>query len=204
MANLITAYLLICQPKSIWESLLVFTILIFFVNAAKTLNPDNDNLYYNRIKSRYYSPHGFNKFKTELPRRASDSCFSVLHNNVRSLRRNLENFQVHLLDELNCDFSIIGVSETKIISEKAWILIQTYLDIFLNALRHLSPLEVLACTLMNLWSIQLLKKHQMRLSRRYGLKSIPHKNVTSFVVLYIDSIILRNASKNILTKLLRN
>ena len=139
-----------------------------------------------------------------IARRASDSCVSVLHNNVRSLRRNLENFQVHLLDELNCDFSVIGVSETKIISEKAWILIQTYLDIFLNALRHLSPLEVLACTLMNLWSIQLLKKHQMRLSRRYGLKSIPHKNVTSFVVLYIDSIILRNASKNILTKLLRN
>ena len=27
--NLITAYLLICQPKSIWKSLLVFTILIF-------------------------------------------------------------------------------------------------------------------------------------------------------------------------------
>ena len=39
-------------------------------------------------------------------------------NNVRSLRRNLENFQVHLLDELNFDFSIIGVSETKIISGK--------------------------------------------------------------------------------------
>ena len=46
-------------------------------------------------------------------------CFSVLHNNVRSLRRNVkENFQVHLLDELNFDFSIIGVSETKIISGK--------------------------------------------------------------------------------------
>ena len=27
--------------------------------------------------------------------------FSLLHNNVRSLRRNLENLQVHLLDELN-------------------------------------------------------------------------------------------------------
>lgn len=128
----------------------IYDLDLFRLNAAKTLNLDNDNLCYNRVQSRYYSPHSFNKFKTELPRRASDSCFSVLHNNVRSLRRNLENFQVHLLDELNCDFSIIGVSETKIISEKAWILIQTYLDIFLNALRHLSPLEVLACTLMNL------------------------------------------------------
>ena len=37
---------------------------------------------------------------------------------MRSLRQNLENFQVHLLDELNFDFSIIGVSETKIISGK--------------------------------------------------------------------------------------
>ena len=35
-----------------------------------------------------------------------------------ALGRNLENFQVHLLDELNFDFSIIGVSETKIISGK--------------------------------------------------------------------------------------
>ena len=38
----------------------------------------------------------------------------MLHNNVRSLQRNLENFQVHLLDELDYDFSLIGVSETKI------------------------------------------------------------------------------------------
>ena len=35
-----------------------------------------------------------------------------------ALGRNLENFQVHLLGELNFDFSIIGVSETKIISGK--------------------------------------------------------------------------------------
>ena len=41
-----------------------------------------------------------------------------LHNNIRSLKRNLENFQVHLLDELNFEFSIIGVSETKTISGK--------------------------------------------------------------------------------------
>ena len=33
------------------------------------------------------------------------------------IKRNLEN-QVHLLDELNFEFSIIGVSETKIISGK--------------------------------------------------------------------------------------
>ena len=117
--NLITAYLLICQPKSIWESLLVFTILIF--SGSLQLKPlilimiTCATIVFRAVT---YSPHSFNKFQTELPRRASDSCFSVLHNNVRSLRRNLENFQVHLLDELNFDFSVIGVCETKIISGK--------------------------------------------------------------------------------------
>ena len=71
-----------------------------------------------RIQSRYFSPHSFNKFKSKLPRYAGNSCFSLLHKNVRSLKRNLENFQVHLLDELDYDFSLIGVSETKINSLK--------------------------------------------------------------------------------------
>ena len=37
-----------------------------------------------------------------------------VHNNVRSLRRNLENLQVHLLDELHYRFSVIRITETKI------------------------------------------------------------------------------------------
>ena len=57
----------------------IYDLDLFRLNAAKTLNPGNDYLYYNRIQSFYYSPHSFNKFKTELPRRVSDSCFSVLH-----------------------------------------------------------------------------------------------------------------------------
>ena len=80
-------------------------------------NP-GDSLYNYLIHSRYYSPYSFYKFKSELPSRVSDSSFSLLHNNIKSLKRNLENFQVHLLDELNFEFSIIGVSETKIISGK--------------------------------------------------------------------------------------
>ena len=47
-------------------------------------------------------------------RNENNASFSLLHNNVRSLRRNLENFQVHLLDELDYPFSVIGISETKI------------------------------------------------------------------------------------------
>ena len=37
-----------------------------------------------------------------------------MHTNIRSLKRNLENFQTHLLDELDFHFNIIGVTETRI------------------------------------------------------------------------------------------
>jgi exonuclease III len=43
-----------------------------------------------------------------------NSSFSIFHNNVVSLNRNLENLHTHLLDELDFHFNIIGVTETKI------------------------------------------------------------------------------------------
>ena len=88
-----------------------------YLNALGDPTP-GDSLYNHRIHSHNYSPYSFYKFKSELPSRVSDSSFSLLHNNIRSFKRNLENFQVHLLDELNFEFSIIGISETKIISGK--------------------------------------------------------------------------------------
>ena len=39
--------------------------------------------------------------------------FRSLTQTIRSLKRNLENFQTHLLDELDFHFSIIGVTETR-------------------------------------------------------------------------------------------
>ena len=42
----------------------------------------------------------------------------MFHNNVRSLRSNKENLQIHLLDELKYGFSVIGISEKKITEEK--------------------------------------------------------------------------------------
>lgn len=71
----------------------------------------------NVVRSNYYSPHSFNNMKNNLnnnalPNKASN--FSILHNNIRSMRRNLENFQTHLLDELNYHFNIIGITETRI------------------------------------------------------------------------------------------
>ena len=87
----------------------IYDLDLFSLNTGVAHNPDF-NLYNHRIQSRYFSPHSFNKFKSKFPRYTGNSCFSLLHNNVRSLKRNLENFQVHLLDELDYDFSLIGVS----------------------------------------------------------------------------------------------
>ena len=44
---------------------------------------------------------------------ATSSTFSFLHNIVRSLKRNLDDFQVDLLDELQYRFNVFGVTETK-------------------------------------------------------------------------------------------
>ena len=95
----------------------IYDLNLFMLNVLQDPNP-GDNLYNHRIHRHYYSPYCFYKFKSDLLSRARDSSFSLLHNSIRSLKRNLENFQVHVLQELNFEFSIIGVSETKIISGK--------------------------------------------------------------------------------------
>ena len=87
---------------------------LFTLNVRENINPDL-NLINQHIHSNYYSPHSFNVLRNRLSSSLDDDFkFSLLHNNVRSLRRNLEDLQVHLLDELGHCFSIIGVSETKI------------------------------------------------------------------------------------------
>jgi hypothetical protein len=49
----------------------------------------------------------------KLSEKEIQSSFSIFHNNIVSINRNLENLTV-LLDELDFYFSIIGVTETKI------------------------------------------------------------------------------------------
>ena len=55
----------------------------------------------NRIASRYFVPHSFKKMKTKLSKDETISSFSVFHNNVVSLNRNLENLQTQLLREVD-------------------------------------------------------------------------------------------------------
>ena len=52
--------------------------------------------------------------KNKLTKDDFDCSFSIFHNNISSLNRNLENLQTHVLDELNFHFDIIGVTETKL------------------------------------------------------------------------------------------
>lgn len=69
----------------------------------------------NQIRANYYSPHTFNNTKksNRFPFPNGNS-FSILHNNVRSLRANFDNFQDHLICEPDHKFDILGISETKI------------------------------------------------------------------------------------------
>ena len=68
----------------------------------------------NSVRSNYYSPHSFAEFKKCFSTSNVQTCFSILHNNVRSLRCNFEKLETHLLDELDYSFDIISITETKI------------------------------------------------------------------------------------------
>ena len=72
------------------------------------IDPDQNTM--QRIQSQYFSPHSFSKRIAN----SSNPSFSILHLNVRSLKRNLEKLQDHLLAELNLPFSV----ETRIKNTK--------------------------------------------------------------------------------------
>ena len=74
----------------------------------------DDNLLNQRIFTRYFSPHSLKQHMNRLTKDTLESSFTIFHNNIRSLRRNLETLVTHYLHELNMNFNIIGVTETKI------------------------------------------------------------------------------------------
>ena len=67
-----------------------------------------------QIRTFYHSSNSFKQLQNSWTKLNKMSGLSIFHNNVRSLKRNLENLQVQLLDELDFHFNIIGVTETKI------------------------------------------------------------------------------------------
>ena len=101
-----------CKTKRDLDKLTcLYDLDLFTLNTVLDCNLNPDNQSFVRIPSWYYSPHSFRQIKTKVE---TDTSFSVFHNNVVSLNRNLENLQTHILHELNFHFNIIGVSETKI------------------------------------------------------------------------------------------
>ena len=81
-------------------------------NPNSDINPDY-NIMSNHIHSRYYSPNSFQKID-KASKSLNDNRFTFFHNNVCSLRKNLDHLQIHILDELGFSFSIIGITETRI------------------------------------------------------------------------------------------
>ena len=71
-----------------------------------------DNLYNQRIHSRYFTPHSFKEQNDVIEN--DDDSFSIFHNNLISLSKNFENLQSSILDELGFNLNIIGITETKI------------------------------------------------------------------------------------------
>ena len=86
---------------------------LFNLNTDSNSNPDL-NLFVRPIHSNYYSPYSFSQIANSSSFDKFTSGFSIIHNNLRSVKRNLENFQTHLLSELNYHFDVIGITETRI------------------------------------------------------------------------------------------
>lgn len=87
----------------------LYDLDIFSLNTKQSTDINPDLQCFDKLRSNYYSPHSFSAFKKSVKK-----SFSILHCNIRSLQLHKEQLETHLLDELNFDFDILGISETKI------------------------------------------------------------------------------------------
>ena len=92
-----------------------FDVDIFNLNDDNSLVDADLNCLFKSIRCKYYSPARFNQqFK---PDESPLSKLSLFHTNIRSLRSNLDDFQRHILLELDFHFNIIAVTETRIYND---------------------------------------------------------------------------------------
>ena len=96
----------------------LYDINLFTLNAPfdNDVNPDTNLYNVQRRDCPYYSPYSFDICKNRVIKH--QSTLSFLHNNVRSLKKNLEAFQNQLFNELSYHFTILAVTETKIVGHK--------------------------------------------------------------------------------------
>ena len=93
----------------------VFNVDIFNLNDDNSLVDPDLNCLFKSIRCKYYSPLIFNQqFK---PDESAQSKLSFFHTNIRSVKNNLDEFQCHILLQLDFHFNIIAVSETRIYND---------------------------------------------------------------------------------------
>ena len=63
--------------------------------------------------------------QSKLSKNERLSNFSIFHNNVLNINKNLENLQTQVLEELEFHFGVIGISETKITNSNSAISVPT-------------------------------------------------------------------------------
>ena len=107
-------------PRKYFDSFpSLYDLDLFSLNLSpsRAIDPDQSTVK-NHVRCRYFTPNSFYQEKCKLGHDSSrKASFSVFHNNICSLRKNLENLQTHILDELDFPFSIIGITETRITNE---------------------------------------------------------------------------------------
>ena len=99
---------------------------------------------HSHFRCNYFSPQNFLRQKHRLAQ--SDNFVSIFYNNIWSLSKTLENLQNYLLNEFDTHFSIIGVSETRIVKDRVLLFNQIYLATILTVYQPLYQLQVLGFT----------------------------------------------------------
>ena len=80
-------------------------------------NADLDHNMPSEFNFNYYSTHDFHSNHDIYESSLDSRSFSALHCNIRSLQGNHDNL-AHMLSELQFSFSVIGLSETKFMTNK--------------------------------------------------------------------------------------
>ena len=95
---------------------LVFNPLDMNDDHMESLLADNDpdvnffnDMRLTTLSCDYFMESTFNAKYSKLP--ITKNCFSIIHSNVRSVSKNLSDFE-NYLSNLNCRFSVIALSET--------------------------------------------------------------------------------------------
>ena len=103
-----------CNHKNIRELKKLFSIYdidLFNLTSAQFSDINPDHIFgKQRIRTRYYSQNNFKRLKSTS---STYSSFSLFHNNIRSLKCNLENLQVQLLSELDTTLILLVLLRLK-------------------------------------------------------------------------------------------